>query len=211
MLMRERGMTLTETLLAVSVSMMMLVWIAKYQAQAMEDMRAKATADALQSVRTAAVQYFTSNRSALVAAMDTGAGAATWCTHNDTTKKLCVLDVPTLITKGVLPSGAKATTPYQQKIWVAYRLVDAATGRTEFLVYGGTNGGNEVAMSNESAALAAQMMGENGGMVPATNTGACSTTQACGTAGAWTVTLSAFVHASAPQTQGGAATYGLFL
>lgn len=208
---RQRGASLVEMLLGVAVSMMMLVYVGKMQAQAANDARAKAFADQIQSVRTVAVRYFQSNRAALVAAMNTGASASTWCAANDTAKKVCVLDVPKLIANGVAPAGFKATFPGNQRVVVSYRLVNAATGQTEILVFGGTNGGSEQAFANDLVGYAAQMIGESGGIVPQTSFGACSTAQACGSAGAWAVTLSNFTAGTFAAVLGTVASYAIVI
>lgn len=208
---RQRGVTMTEALLAVGVSMLMLTWAGRMQAQAAEDLRAKNTAEQMQSIKTLAQQYFKTNRTAIIGAMDTGASAATWCSVNDTVKKLCVVDVAKLIANGAAPAATKTVTPQNQLIQITYRLVNLASGQTEVLVFGGTNSGNQTAMKNESAALAAQFMGENGGMVPAVNTGACATTQACGVMGGWLATLSNYTTGTLAATPGSVASYSIVI
>lgn len=210
-LQKQRGITLTEVILATSVSMMMLVWAGKMQAQSIEDMRSKNTADQYQSIRTLAVQYFKSNRAALIAAMDTGASAGTWCSANDTTKKVCVVDIPKLIANSAAPAWVKPTNPYNQKIAISYHLVSAATGQTEILVYGATNGTAHMQAKNESASLAAQMLGENGGVIPQSNFGACATTQACGVMGGWVATLNNYVAGAYTPVSGSIASYSVVI
>jgi len=207
----QRGITLTETLLAVMVSILMLVWMGEMQAQSMEDLRAKNTAEYYQAVNTLAQQYFKTNRAALIAAMDTGASASTWCTENNTVKKLCAANIARLKSNSGAPTWFNDFNPYNQTTIIAYRLVNASSGSTEILIYGAANGTNHKIIQNTSSSLASQLMGGNGGMIPAQATGACATTEACGVFGGWKATLNNFSHGTATPLVGSVASYAYML
>lgn len=191
--------------------MVMLMWMGKFQVQSIEDLRAKNTAEYYQSVNTLAQQFFKTNRAALVAAMNTGTGAWTWCTANDTTKKLCAMNIAKLKANNGAPAWFNDYNPYNQTTIIAYRLANVSTGSTEVLIYGAANGTSHKITENNSSALASQLMGGNGGMIPAQNTGACNTTEACGVFGGWKVTLSNFSSRSATPLAGSVASYAYIL
>lgn len=111
----------------------------------------------------------------------------------------CAVDANWLKWKKLLPADYKETNPYGQT-WVAiYSLVYAdydnnagtvytTKGDVEILIVG--TGGNE---SNPAElGLTAELLGGIGGFVPKNNIGSCTTTQACGSGGAWKADLSKF-------------------
>lgn len=218
----QSGMTLAELLVGMMVAIVMLLMLAKLQVEAVDDMRAKQTAESMQSFTQMAAQYLVANRPAVQAAADAGTTPEQYCvlgaspttgtggtTANNTTLKTCAIDVAWLKWKKMVPMDFKETNSYGQKLVAIYRVVyadydnnggtaDTTNGDIEMLVVGATNSGNERATTSKDLGLIADLMGGNGGIIPSGDWGACKYTgtdkQACGNGGGWRVDLTKFLN-----------------
>lgn len=217
---RQRGISLVEVMLGMTVAIAMTVFMGKMQVMASNDMRAKTVAESMQSLQNVAYQYFLSNRAAILEVAKTGTNANQYCvvgasptagtggtTANNLTNKTCSLDINWLKWKKFAPADLRTSNSYSQPLYVVYRLVDATTEDFEMLIVAGTSGGTELTTSIEEASLAADLMGGNGGFIPAQTTGTCLTTNACGTNGGWKVVLSNFITAPVTVKLGSIASY----
>lgn len=210
---RQRGMTLTEAILAMTVAVLMMVMMARMQAAATADLRAKNTAESLQSFTQMSGQYFLANASEMMEAMKSGTGAANHCvlganistgsggtTANNTTLHTCALDGNWLKYKKVIPLNFSDVNAYGQKWTAVFRMVYSGgnpTGDVELLVVGAQTG-TQIAADGRELGLAAEIMGANGGFVPSSDWGACkysaSAKEACGTGGGWKANLADFLN-----------------
>lgn len=192
----QRGFTLIEAILGIFIGLMILTFMARQHAQAVDDNRAKNTAESMQAFSQMAAQYLVSNRAAIAAAAEDGTDADNLCAINvdpvtgvgttavNTFKKTCAIDVSYLKHKRLLPKMYPETNAYNQK-WVAiYRVVyddydndpgtaPTSNGDMEILVVGAANNGNERPGSHSAITLAADLMGGNGGVIPDGKLGAC--------------------------------------
>lgn len=201
---RNRGMTLVETILALAVASAMILMLVQWQRSATDDLKAKRSADSLQQFAQIASTYLDANRSTLQSIMsaDSKTGqtltdAQRLCvvggdtvhpafdpylpssgTHGQAT---CAVDAQWLINQRLLPSGAPVTNPYGQT-WVAiFKLVyadydnNAGTADT-------TNGDIEMlivgtggtAAPDDDLGLATQLLGGIGGSVPVADKTGCT-------------------------------------
>lgn len=217
---RQRGISLVEVMLGMTVAILMMVFLARMQAMASGDLRSKIVAETTQSLQNVALQYFLSNRTAILEATKTGTGANLHCVvganpttglggtvANNLTNRTCSLDVNWFIWRQFAPAGLRTTNSYSQPFYVVYRLVDVTTENFEMLIVGGTSGGSELTTSVTEASVAAELMGGNGGFVPSGTWGSCLTTQACGIHGGWRIDLANYITAPVTVKAGSVASY----
>lgn len=214
---RQRGITLIETLLGLSVSAVILVAVASMLRENNTELRARAVADQQAAFASAAGQYFLNNRSAMLEAMRDGTGASDHCKVGasavdgtggtlavNTTKHTCALDVAFLKWKQAVPSSFRETNIHQQKLVAIFKRVydgTTATDAVEMLVVGARNGGAENSVTDlRELALTAELVGGNGGFAPSRDYTVCrrdagtSTYEACGAQGGWRANLLDFVN-----------------
>lgn len=193
----QRGITLVETILALTIASVMLVMLNQWLKNASDDLRAKRNADSLQQFAQMAGHYLDANRPALIAVMSasandaaTKAEAAKYCVIDDNTanpafsprlaagtgKATCAVDAQWLINKKFLPSGFALTNAYRQK-WVAvYRLVYADYDGNGSVGAAEQQGDIEMLVAatggepvqNNELGMTMQLMGGIGGMYPST-------------------------------------------
>lgn len=213
---RQRGISITEMILGVALFSLMSAGMMKMVAQAHSDMRAKNTAESMQSVAHAASTYYLENKAGIVQATTDGTNASTYCqlgvdpatgtggaVANNTTKHTCAIDVAWLKWKGQLPSSFSSINPHFQKWTAIFRQVYSAglpTGAVEMLTVGAVNGGNELSLQPPEILTAAEIAGGNGGFIPDKDRVTCkwdpvsTTYDACGVHGGWKVNVADFVN-----------------
>lgn len=143
------AMSLTEAVLAIMLALMLLAGLAQYRGGSNDDIRAKNTAESMQSFSHIAAQYLISNREEIRTAIEnsgatgqaaanehcrvganpsTGAGGVVAVSRTLTTsiqRTTCAVDIDWLKYKRILPPGYAGTNPYGQKMVAIYRLVYA--------------------------------------------------------------------------------------
>ncbi len=176
-------------------------------------------ADSLTSFANIAAEYYTANRTAVDAAMQTGTGAATHCrldvaadgtggrTARSSTLKTCAFDSTLLRAKNLWPAGLSVDARDGRYVAIFRTVYDtqptpAPTGGVEMLIalYSSNGVLSPATLDNrktDELQAATSAMGGVGGYVPIGPMGACvarrSTTiyEACGNG--WKINLASFV------------------
>lgn len=211
-----RGGALVETVLAIALGSVVLAGISHVVQQGQSDLRARNMAEQQQAFMTAAGNFYLANSAKMLAAMDDGTDAGSFCVvgadpatgeggtvSNDTMLKTCALDTDWLKWKQAIPAGVKASNTHNQR-WVAIfkRVYEGATATdaVEMLTVGANVGGTATGITDlRELQAAANLVGGSGGFVPDQDRVVCRyveatrTYEACGTQGGWKVDLKKFV------------------
>lgn len=197
---RARGLSLVEASLGLMLGIALLTGLAMYQGQANKDIKAKNTAESMQSFTQMAAQYLISNREEIRTAISgenpaeademadkhciIGADAAgqggSRAVNRNPGKMTCAVDVTWLKYKRVLPQSYPELNAYGQK-WVAIFREVYADYDDDPVTPDTTNGDMEilvVATGGRSAdaneiLMTADLMGGNGGVIPDGRLGSC--------------------------------------
>ncbi len=219
---RQRGGMLLEVILAAAVSAMVGVMYLENSVRSTRGIEARNIAEYTASFQAAALSYAGEKGDSILAAATDGTNASTYCvvnyvnagsfgTFNDTTKHTCGVDVSGLVQQGFLPATFAKTNKLGQAPLAVFRRVYVGatpTGNMEMVVLA-TSKIDTVSYANarsftkdQDAFTAANTMGTNMGVVPSGtatagcvwNAGAPGSSNACGTQGAWKITLSDFIN-----------------
>lgn len=210
---QQKGMSLLEVLIGLTIASSAMILMAQMSAQSASEMRAKNTAESLQSFQRAATNYFLANRTEMMDAMiNTGsntngdkhckidvAANGTGGTRLTTpsTTLTCTLDSTLLTARAGLPAGIAVNNDSRIR-WIATfrRIKDGGgspTDNVDLLIYGAAtaagSGNNLIPME---ARIGASIAGGNGGAIFPANQPGCLATEACGSGGGWKVLLSDF-------------------
>jgi type II secretory pathway pseudopilin PulG len=208
----QRGMSMVEVLLAVSVAVLMLASMTRLMGDARQEMRAQAAADNIRSFQTAAQQYYEANSEALLAAMADGSNAGDYCRLNvdedgdggtaaySTSRHTCAFDVSWLKAKLLLGENFRESTAQGEHLVAILRHIHdddgEPTGNAELLVVA-ADATTDASESRHAFNLAvAGNLGFSGGLVPDRDRGVCNAYQyeVCGNG--WKVDLRDFINAS---------------
>jgi type II secretory pathway pseudopilin PulG len=215
----RRGWVMTEMLLGVTVLSLSLALASWMFANNSQDMAAKGLAEQNALFTQAASNYYLNNSSAMITAMTSGTGAASYCvigasptagtggtTSNDTTLHTCALDAAWLKYNGALAqsfNGAATTGSNWTAIFHLIYNGASPTTNVEMLVVQARNGATfDTPLPVARLGFAAQVAGGNGGLIPGIDAGWCTdkkattTYQACGGGGTWKVDLSTFISSA---------------
>jgi len=207
----QRGMSMIEVLLAVSVAVLMLASMTRLMGDARQEMRAQTAADGIRAFQTAAQQYYEANRDALLQAMVDGSDAEQLCRlgvdkngnggtlANSTTKHTCAFDASWLKAKLLLGENYRESTAQGERLVAILRHIHdqdgQPTGNAELLVVA-AEGAPDPSESRHAFNLAvASNLGFSGGLVPDRDRGLCNARQyeVCGNG--WKLDLRDFIDA----------------
>lgn len=209
-------------ILAAAVSAMVGVMYLEHTVRSGRGIEARNVAEYMASFQAAALSYANEKADGILLAATDGTAASTYCvvnyvnagsfgTFNDTTKRTCGIDVSGLIQQGFLPATFARTNKLGQAPLAVFKRVyngATATGNMELIVLS-TSKIDTVSYASarsfardQDAFAAANAMGTNMGVVPSgSSTTGCvwnaatpGASNACGTQGAWKITLSDFIN-----------------
>jgi type II secretory pathway pseudopilin PulG len=178
---RQCGVTLLETLLAVSLAALMFVSLSSLLADTQRERRAALEAEQFQSFQRAAAAYFLAKRPEMLLAMATGPDGEQdpdrlcqqrqTVTINDKTRVVCAVSVVQMEQAGFLPTGFQPVNAFGEPLFALFRRVkdagDELTENVEMLAVAVAVPGQAVDPKRSALSLsAAGVLGAAGGIVP---------------------------------------------
>lgn len=192
---RERGLTLIETALALAIMALIVASLSMMMAENADQVRARATADKITEVHEAAKGYIKANYAALLAAASSGpvtipSGRPTAGSPVPTGPA----GLPSLQGGGYLNSTYVDSNGYGQRHYLVVRKLAGSPTGLEAMV--STQGGRPI--SDIQLGRIANFVGSAGGYVPATPVNAADAGQVVGSYGGWRTPISGWGSTAAP-------------
>jgi len=199
---RQRGVTLLEALLATAIAALMMGALIQLLSESQTELRAKNVAEQIQNFQRVAANYFQSNRSQVMQAMenDNSREAGQYCRVNvkmdgtggqaafDTKNHTCMIDASFLQARRMLPERGTHRTVHGEKLVAIFKRrydEDNAllTQDVEMLVLTVLEDNAQYTKNQarfmESSSIASYM-GANGGVLPDRDRGKCKADKAKG-------------------------------
>ena len=174
----RRGLSLIETAMVLAVVSLLLVFFVSMTQTETDRLRAKNTADKLSTIGNAAKAYMSSNYASLLASAPAVGSGAQVIRVGRTTSGGAV-PANSIQAKGFLPPSFIDANSYQQNTALLVRKVNAKTLEAMLTTYGGQD------IPDRQLGNMANLIGPEGGYVPARYTTAADNGDVIGVGGGW--------------------------